>query len=76
MMEDCFRDIYNIDAGYERTIGYCRAAFNTLEASTITEVKTTKEPGLCYTCGGPHFISAAQMIRVTIPSSKTRQPHS
>ena len=54
-MEDCFRDICNIGVGYKRVKVYCRAAFNTQEASTITEVKTTKEPGPCYKCGGPNF---------------------
>ena len=45
----------NISAGYKRTKGYCRADFNTPEASVITEVKTNKETGLCYRCGRPHF---------------------
>ena len=54
-MEDCFEDICNIGAGYERAKGYCRADFNTPEASMITEVIATKEPGLCYKCRGPYF---------------------
>ena len=55
MMEYCFRDIHNNGAGFERAKGYCRAKFNTPEASMITEVKTLKEPGLSYKCRGPHF---------------------
>ena len=55
MMEDCFRDICNSGAGYERAKGYCRVEFNTPETSTITEVKTMRKPGPCYNCGGPHF---------------------
>ena len=54
-MEECFRDICNIGAGYERVKGYCRADFNTPEASTITEVKTLREPGMLYKWRGPHF---------------------
>ena len=49
-MGDFFRDIYNIGAGYKKAKGYCRAHFNTPEASTTTEVKTTKEPRPCYRC--------------------------
>ena len=29
MMEDCFRDIHNIGAGYEKAKGNCRAEYNT-----------------------------------------------
>ena len=54
MMEDCSRDICNIDAEYERAKGYYRAKLNTQEASMITEVKTTKQPGPCYKFRGPH----------------------
>ena len=54
-MEDCFSDICNIGVGYKRAKGYCRAYSNTPEASMITEVKTKKEPDLCYRCGRPHF---------------------
>ena len=50
IMEDCFRDICNIGAGCERAKGYCRAKFNTPEASMITKVKIMKEPGSCYNC--------------------------
>ena len=35
-MEDCFRDIYNIGAGYESPKSYYRADLNTPEASMIT----------------------------------------
>ena len=46
-MEDCFRDICNVGARYERAKGYCRAKLNTTETSVITVVKTMKESGLC-----------------------------
>ena len=39
MMEDFFRDICNNGAWYERTKGYCRAEYNTPEASMVTDVK-------------------------------------
>ena len=51
----CFRDIHTIGAGYQRVKGYCKADFNIPEASTITEVKTMKEPGLSYRCSGLLF---------------------
>ena len=54
-MEDCFRDIHNIGVGYKRPNNSCRAAFNTPEASMVTEVETLKEPDLCYKCAGPQF---------------------
>ena len=31
------------------------ADFDAPEASTINEVKSTKNPGLCFRCSGPHF---------------------
>ena len=54
-MEDCFRNIYISSTGYERAQEYCRADFNIPEASMITELKTTKEPGPCYKSSGSHF---------------------
>ena len=54
-MEECFRDICNISAGYEWAKGYCIAICNTPDTSCITEVKTMKKVGLCYKCRGPHF---------------------
>ena len=57
VMEDCFRDICNIDAWYEKVKGYCSAKYNAPEASAITEAKTMREPRLCYKCGGLHFQS-------------------
>ena len=54
-MEDCFKDIDNTGADYERAKCYCRADFSAPEASTITEVKTMKEPGQYYRCGRPDF---------------------
>ena len=45
-IEDCFRDFHFIGAGCKGAKGYCRTDINTPEASTITEVKSTKEPGL------------------------------
>ena len=57
MMYDCFRGICNIGTGYKGAKGYCRCKYNTPEALTITEVKTTKKPELCYKCRGPHFQS-------------------
>ena len=43
MMEDYFRDIYNIGARYEKARGYCKAEYNIPEASVITEVKTMRK---------------------------------
>ena len=37
---------------------YSRANFNAPEAKVINEVKSTKEPGLCFKCGGPYFQSS------------------
>ena len=56
-MEDCFSDIHIFGAGYEITKGYFRADFNAPEAPVINKVKSTKEPGPCFKCGGPHFQS-------------------
>ena len=55
MMEECFRDIHNVGAGYELAKGYCRAKLNMPDASCIAEIKSMKKAGLCYKCGGPHF---------------------
>ena len=49
-MEDCFSDIHTFGAGYERAKGYCRADSDTPEALVISEVKSMKEPGPCFTC--------------------------
>ena len=57
MIEDGFRDICNIGIGYERAKGYCRAEFNTLDASCITDAKTMKKLGWYYKCRAPHFQS-------------------
>ena len=54
-MEDCFRDIHNTVAGYERTTGYYRADFNTPEASMITNLKTIKELRPYYRCSRSHL---------------------
>ena len=40
IMEDCLRDICNINVGYEGVKGYWRAKFNTPDAAYITEFKT------------------------------------
>ena len=63
MMEDCFRDIHNIGAGFERAKSYCKVEYNTPEASVINEVKTMRTPGLCYKCRGPHFQSNCTNLR-------------
>ena len=55
IMEDCFRDICNIGAGYERAKGYWRTDFSDPEALKITDVKTIKEPGLWCRCSRSHF---------------------
>ena len=57
-IEECFRDICNVSAGCEQAKGYCRAKFNTLDASCITEIKTMKKTGPCYKCKGPHINTA------------------
>ena len=44
MMEDCYREIHNNGAGYEKAKGYCRTEYNTQETSAITEVKTMRKP--------------------------------
>ena len=54
-MEDCFRDICAFGEGYKRTKGYGRAKFYAQGASKINEVKSTKDPGLCFRCGRHHF---------------------
>ena len=54
-MEECFMDIHNISTVYEWAKGYCRAKFNTLDASCITEIKTMENTGPCYKCGGTHL---------------------
>ena len=54
-MKDCFRDICALDASYKRDKGYCIAEFDNPEASTINTVKSTKDPGLYFRCGGPHL---------------------
>ena len=56
MMEECFRDISNISAGYEWAKGYCRAKFHTTNTSCITEFKTIKKTGLCYNWRTPHSV--------------------
>ena len=50
MMEECFRDINNIDMWYKRTKGYFRAEFSIPDASGINEIKTVKKRGPCYKC--------------------------
>ena len=50
-----FRDICNIGDGFKRAEDYYRTDFNTSEASTITEVETSKELGPCYRYSRPHF---------------------
>ena len=76
MMEDCFRDMYNIGAGYERAKGCCKAKFNNQETSMITEVKTMKEPGPCYKCVDPTLKTTAKTLReTTATNSKTRHQH-
>ena len=54
-IEDCFRDICNFGVRYKRAKGYYRAEFDTPEASTVNEVNSTKNPGLCFKCRGPYF---------------------
>ena len=54
-MEDCFSDICTFGAGYKRAKGYCRAEFDAWGASIINEVKSTKDTGLWFRCGGWHF---------------------
>ena len=39
----------------KRAKGYCRAESNAQEASTLNEVKPTKDPGPCFRSSGPHF---------------------
>ena len=54
-MEGFFRDIHAFGVGYKRAKGYKRAEFNSLEASIIYEVKSTKHPALCFRCCVPYF---------------------
>ena len=63
-MEDCFRDICTFGAGYDRDKGYCKADFNVTKPSTINEVKSTKDPELCFTCSVPHFQTDAQNTEI------------
>ena len=53
-MEDCFSNINAFGASYERPKGYFRADFNPPDA-TISEFKSTKEPGPCLKCSGLHY---------------------
>ena len=55
MMEECFRDICNIDVGYQEAKDYYRAKFGMLDASDINEVKAVEKTGLHYKCRGPHL---------------------
>ena len=50
MMEECLRDIPNINAGYEKTNHYYRAKFNTPDTSRTVEIKTMQKTGLCLLC--------------------------
>ena len=54
-MENDGRNICNIGAGYEHVKDYCKAVFNTPDASCITEPKTMRKTGLCYKSGGSYF---------------------
>ena len=54
-LEDCFSDIYAFSVGYERATCFLRVDFNAPGAPAISEVRSTKEPGLCFKCGGLHF---------------------
>ena len=47
-MEECFRDICNINMGYEWAKGYYRAKFSIPDESGINEIKTVNKTGLCY----------------------------
>ena len=59
IMEDCFRDIWNIGAGYKRAKGYCRAKLNTPEASIITELNTLKDQNCATNLDNPTFKTTA-----------------
>ena len=50
----CFSDIHVFSARNERSKGYS-ADIHTQEVPIIKEVKSTKEPGPCFKCSGPHF---------------------
>ena len=54
-MEDCFRNICAFAVGYKTAKDYGRAEFHAQKVSTINEVKSKKDPGPCFRCGGPHF---------------------
>ena len=54
-MEDCFSDIHAFGNGYERAKGYSKVEFDAPGAQAVNEVKSSKEPGPCFKCDGPHF---------------------
>ena len=54
-MEACFRNICAFGMGYKRPKEYGGAEFNIPEASKVNEVKSKKDPGPCFKCGGPYF---------------------
>ena len=71
MTEECFRNIHNICAGYERAKGYCRAKFNTPDASCITEVKTMKKQDHATNEEDPTFSTTAETAVKTAATSST-----
>ena len=74
-MEDCFRGVCNIGAGYEKAKCYCKAKYNTLEASAITEVKT-KNQDWATNVEDPTYKATVQTLKkATVINSKTRHPH-
>ena len=54
-MEDCFSDIHAFNVGYEKAKGYSKADFDAPHAPIIRQVKSIKEQGPCFKCGGPDF---------------------
>ena len=46
--KDCLRNICTLGLGYKRAKCYYRAEFDAPGASAINEIKSTKNPGLCF----------------------------
>ena len=56
-MKHCFNDIHTFGNGYERPKGYSKVDFDVPGTPVVNEVKSSKEPGPCFKCGGPHFLN-------------------
>ena len=51
----CLRVIHSFTVGFKDQMPMAELHSMRPEASTINEFKSTKGPGLCFRCGGPHF---------------------